>query len=276
MPNIGDAPDMRRYDRLTAAVPISSYPLRPYLDTARMLLGLPLQFGYVALALLIAGESAGVPLPGETALVAASALAATGHLDFPLVLLTAAVAAVVGDNFGYLVGRLGGYRLLAGRGPLQAHRSRLAARGDAFFADHGAMAVFLGRWTPFLRVTAAVLAGTHHMKWRHFLVWNTLGGVGWAVTIGGAPTSWAVDSPARSRESGSRRACSGRWASPDAWRTRGSGTPRGGQRVPAGSAKTVCVRARAGILARWRAPAFIAGIGTLAVIASVWLDVLEF
>jgi membrane protein DedA with SNARE-associated domain len=150
-----------------------------------MLLGFSFQFGSLALAVLIAGESAGVSLLGETALVAASALAAKGRLSFPIVVLTAALAAIVGDNFGYLVGRLGGYRLLSGRGPFQVHRSRLLARGDAFFAQHGAIAVFLGRWTPLLRVTAAVLAGTHHMKWRHFLVWNTLGGVGWVLTIGG-------------------------------------------------------------------------------------------
>ncbi len=241
-----------------------------------MLLGLPLQFGYVALALVIAGESAGVPLPGETALVAASALAAAGHLDFPLVLLTAAVAAVLGDNFGYLVGRLGGYRLLSGRGPLQAHRARLLARGDAFFADHGAMAVFLGRWTPFLRVTAAVLAGTHHMKWRHFLVWNTLGGVGWALTIGGGAyllggrfpgalagigvamgVLWAVGLAGRLAYTRIRH------PSPGTSRTRGR--REAGLRAGAG-----------GIVARWRAPACIAGLGTLAVIASVWLDVLEF
>jgi len=241
-----------------------------------MLLGLPLQFGYVALALLIAGESAGVPLPGETALVAASALAATGRLDFPIVLLTAAVAAVVGDNFGYLVGRLGGYRLLAGRGPLQAHRSRLLARGDAFFAQHGAVAVFLGRWTPFLRVTAAVLAGTHHMKWRHFLVWNTLGGVGWAVTIGGCAYLLGGRFPGALAGIGVATGVlwavglGGRLAYTRIWhRSRGAARARGlrkmGPRLGTG-----------GILARWRAPAFIAGIGTLAVIASLWLDVLEF
>ncbi len=242
-----------------------------------MLLGLPLQFGYVALALVIAGESAGVPLPGETALVAASALAAAGHLDLPLVLLTAAVAAVLGDNFGYLVGRLGGYRLLSGRGPLQAHRARLLARGDAFFADHGAMAVFLGRWTPFLRVTAAVLAGTHHMKWRHFLVWNTLGGVGWALTIGGG--AYLLGGRFPGALAGIGVAMGVLWAVGLA-RTPGvhadPAPPRLGRSRTRGHREAGLRAGAGGIVARWRVPACIAGLGTLAVIASVWLDVLEF
>ena len=171
-----------------------------------------------------------------------------GSLDFPLVLLTAAVAAVLGDNFGYLVGRLGGYRLLSGRGPLQAHRARLLARGDAFFADHGAMAVFLGRWTPFLRVTAAVLAGTHHMKWRHFLVWNTLGGVGWALTIGGGAYLLGGRFPGALAGIGVAMGVllavglAGRLAYT---RIR---HPSPGRRVPAGRRTSVWVRAQAGSL----------------------------
>jgi undecaprenyl-diphosphatase len=244
-----------------------------------MLLGFPIQFGYVALALLIAGESAGVPLPGETALVAASALAAEGHLSFPIVVLTAASAAIVGDNFGYLVGRLGGYRLLSGRGPFQGHRSRLLERGDAFFAQHGAIAVVLGRWTPFLRVTAAVLAGTHHMKWRQFLLWNALGGIGWTVTIGGCAyllggrvpgalagigiatgILWAGGVAARMAYKRIRQTSDVSSRATDPGNTRDAGR------------RAISVRTVAG----WRVPAFIAGISTIAFVASFWLDVLDF
>jgi len=56
--------------------------------------------------------------------------------------------------------------------------------GDRFFEKHGPKAVFLGRWVALLRVTAAVLAGANRMEWRKFFLWNALGGVAWAVTIG--------------------------------------------------------------------------------------------
>jgi undecaprenyl-diphosphatase len=57
-------------------------------------------------------------------------------------------------------------------------------RGEAFFERHGPKAVFLARWLPGLRVVGAWLAGAHHMRWRTFLLWNALGGIGWALSIG--------------------------------------------------------------------------------------------
>ncbi len=150
-----------------------------------LLLALPASgFAYLLLALLVGGESAGVPLPGETALIAAAVLASQGKLSLPFVMTTAAAAAIVGDNFGYLLGRKGARRLLERPGRLQEHRRGLLRRGEAFFARHGGKTVFLGRWLPFLRVTAAWLAGANHMPWPRFLAWNAAGGIGWAVTIG--------------------------------------------------------------------------------------------
>jgi undecaprenyl-diphosphatase len=124
------------------------------------LLALPRHLGYLALAALIGGESLGLPLPGESALVAAAELAHQGRLQLGAVLATAAAAAILGDNLGYLLGRRGGRRLLDGRGPLRERRRRLLQRGERFFARHGAKAVFLGRWIAGLRASAAWLAGT--------------------------------------------------------------------------------------------------------------------
>jgi len=149
-----------------------------------VVIGMSTNLGYIAVFLLVFGESAGIPLPGETSLIAASALAAQGQLNLPVVLAAALAAAVLGDNLGYIVGRHAGQRILTARGPFAAHRARLLVKGDAFFTQHGAMAVFLGRWTPVLRVTAALLAGTHKMPWRRFLIWNTLGGAGWVIVVG--------------------------------------------------------------------------------------------
>lgn len=140
--------------------------------------------GYPVLFLLVGGESAGLPLPGETSLVAAAVLAAQGHLSLPVVIAVAAAGAIVGDNAGYLVGRRGGRWVLTRPGRFAASRRRFLEQGERFFARHGAKAVFLGRWLPGLRITAAWLAGAHRMGWGRFVAWNALGGIAWATSIG--------------------------------------------------------------------------------------------
>jgi membrane-associated protein len=140
--------------------------------------------GYAGLAVLVGAESAGLPVPGETSLIAAAVLASQGHLSIPLVIAVAAGAAIVGDNLGYLFGRRGGRWLLKRHGWAEDRRQRLLARGEAFFERHGGKAVFLGRWLPWLRVSAAWLAGASRMPWARFLFWNGLGSVAWATSIG--------------------------------------------------------------------------------------------
>jgi membrane protein DedA with SNARE-associated domain len=140
--------------------------------------GLPLLFA------LIAVESMGVPLPGETALFAASILAADGRFSIVAVIAIAATAAIVGDNVGYLIGRKAGRRLLEAPGPFERHRRGVIAYGQPFFDRHGPKAVFLGRFVAGLRITAAWLAGVNHMPWKSFLFWNATGGIVWATTIG--------------------------------------------------------------------------------------------
>lgn len=139
---------------------------------------------YATLFLLIAGESAGLPLPGETSLIVAGALAARHNgVTLALVVAVAAVAAIAGDNVGFALGRRGGRWLLTREGRWAGRRRRYLERGEHFFARHGPKAVFLARWVPGLRVIGAWLAGTHHMRWRSFLLWNALGGIAWATSI---------------------------------------------------------------------------------------------
>ena len=141
------------------------------------------RIAYVLLALLIGGESAGLPLPGETALITASILATQGKLWLPLVIGIAAATAIVGDNIGYELGRHGARRLLERPGRFEDRRKEFLERGEAFFQRHGSKTVFIGRWVPFLRVTAAWLAGANHMPWPRFFAWNALGGIVWASSI---------------------------------------------------------------------------------------------
>jgi membrane protein DedA with SNARE-associated domain len=140
--------------------------------------------GYPVLGLLVGLESAGVPLPGETALITASVLAKHGGLEIEAVIGVAAVAAIIGDNLGYLVSRRYGRGLLTRPGRTQARRLEVLARGEAFFDRHGPKAVFFGRWIAGLRVWASWLAGITHMPYRDFLLWNALGGISWAITVG--------------------------------------------------------------------------------------------
>jgi membrane-associated protein len=148
------------------------------------LFSVPKHLGYLALALLVGLESTGVPVPGETALIAAGVLAHDGEMEIGAVIAIAAAAAIVGDNLGYLIGRHGGRRLLEAAGPLEHHRRSIIEKGEPFFDRHGPKAVFLGRWVAGLRIAAAWLAGITHMHWRTFFFWNLLGGVAWAASVG--------------------------------------------------------------------------------------------
>jgi membrane-associated protein len=139
--------------------------------------------GYIALALLVMLESCGVPLPGETALITASTLAARHQLKIEVVIVVAAAAAVFGDNLGYLIGRVGGRRLLEAPGPFARRRASVLAKGEPFFAKHGPKAVFLGRWVIGLRTWMAWLAGASRMRWRSFATWNAAGSIAWATVI---------------------------------------------------------------------------------------------
>jgi membrane-associated protein len=151
------------------------------------LVGLPPLLVYGVLFAVVGAESSGMPLPGETSLIAVGILASQhGGISIELVIATAALAAIVGDNIGYVLGRHAGRRLLTREGRWTERRRRFLVRGEAFFERHGPKAVFLARWVPGLRVVGSWLAGAHHMPWRTFLLWNALGGIAWAASVGAA------------------------------------------------------------------------------------------
>jgi membrane protein DedA with SNARE-associated domain len=140
--------------------------------------------GLIALFLIVMLESGGVPLPGETALIAAGIFASQGKLNIAEVIAVAAAAAIVGDNLGYWVGRTGGRRLLGRFGPLQRWSERVLPWSERFFERHGGKTIFLARFFSVLRVTAAWIAGISRMHWWMFFLWNAAGGICWAVLVG--------------------------------------------------------------------------------------------
>jgi membrane protein DedA with SNARE-associated domain len=157
-----------------------------------MLLGVPSQIGYSLLGALVFGESAGLPIPGETALLVAAGLAAAGHLHLPFVIVVAAAAAIAGDTLGYLLGRRGGRAFLLRDGFAAAHRRRAVVKADRFFARYGPVTVFAARFIPGLRYMAALMAGATRMPWRRFAAANALGALAWA---GGVSTLATVAGP---------------------------------------------------------------------------------
>src|SRR3954453_18824985 len=148
------------------------------------LIDIPANVGYAAVFALIAIETMGIPVPGETALVAAALLAHKGQMDIVPLVLIASAAAIIGDNVGFAIGRKGGRALLLRPGPFHAQRVRVIELGEPFFAKHGPKAVFLGRWVSGLRIASAWLAGINGMPWPTFLFWNALGGIAWAASVG--------------------------------------------------------------------------------------------
>jgi membrane protein DedA with SNARE-associated domain len=137
-------------------------------------------YGYWAVFFFVALESLGVPLPGETMLVAAGAFAGSTHrLSVWAIFVVAASAAIIGDNIGYWIGEKGGYRLLRRYGRYVRVDETKIKIGRYVFDRHGGKVVFFGRFVSVLRTYAAFLAGTVRMDWRKFVLYNAAGGIVW-------------------------------------------------------------------------------------------------
>jgi len=141
------------------------------------------QWALLIMFALLALESFGLPLPGETALIACSVLASQGSLSIVWVIVVGVAAAIIGDNLGYWTARKGGRPLLERHRLTREYAERYLPRGERFFAKHGGKTVFIGRFVAVLRVTAAWIAGISHMHWWRFLAWNAAGGIVWATGV---------------------------------------------------------------------------------------------
>ena len=142
-------------------------------------------YGYGVVGLIICLEAMGLPLPGESLLIATAIYAATTHkIAIEWIVISAAIGAIMGDNFGYLIGQRLGRPALEKYGPkiyLTVERQRL---GQYLFLKYGGVVVFFARFVAFMRTFAALLAGANHMPWGRFLLWNALGGIAWTHLYG--------------------------------------------------------------------------------------------
>ncbi|GAC1513520.1 MAG: hypothetical protein NVS1B16_05790 [Pseudarthrobacter sp.] len=137
---------------------------------------------YIAVFCLVFAEDAlfvGFVIPGETAAVLGGVVASRGQVELWLMMVLVVVAAITGDSVGYEVGKHYGPRILKSR--LLARHARQLNKAKDFLHSRGGSAVFLGRFTAFFRAVMPALAGTAHMPYPRFLVWNAAGGLTWGI-----------------------------------------------------------------------------------------------
>jgi membrane protein DedA with SNARE-associated domain len=142
-------------------------------------------YGLLVVAGTIGLEGVGFPVPGETSLIVASVIAGTHHeIGIVAVILTAAVASVVGRTVGYLIGRYFGYWLLLRYGSYIWINEARIKLGQYLFLRHGGKIVIVAQFVPVLRTVAGVMAGANRMPWPRFLLANIVGAFVWAMFFG--------------------------------------------------------------------------------------------
>jgi membrane protein DedA with SNARE-associated domain len=139
-------------------------------------------YGLWAVLALVLIEDFGIPVPGETVLIAASVFAGSGRLNVFAVALVGFAAAVIGDNIGYAIGRFGGRRLLDRWGKYVFLTPERLDKTEAFFARHGWKIIVVARFVEGLREANGIIAGIAEMHWLRFLACNALGAALWVGT----------------------------------------------------------------------------------------------
>lgn len=146
------------------------------------------KYGYLAVAAFVLLEDFGVPVPGETILIAAAVYAGTGRLDVFAVAIVAFLAAIAGDNIGFAIGHFGGRRLVLRWGRYIFLTESRLARAEDFVDRHGGKIVVVARFVEGLRQANGIVAGIAQMPWlTKFLPFNALGAALWVgvwVTVG--------------------------------------------------------------------------------------------
>jgi membrane protein DedA with SNARE-associated domain len=136
-------------------------------------------YGYTAVFLGVFLESFGLPTPGESLMIAGALLASRGQLNIYWVLLLCWIAAVAGDNIGYVIGKKGGRPLVLRYGPRVRIKHEHIERVEGFFERHGGAVVLFARFVVVLRQLNGIVAGTMGMNWWRFLIYNAAGAALW-------------------------------------------------------------------------------------------------
>jgi membrane-associated protein len=144
--------------------------------------------GYAILVAIVFTETGlliGCFLPGDSLLITAGLVAATGRFDMVLLNVLVSLAAIVGDSVGYAIGAKAGPKLFS-RPKSRLFNPRHVERTREFYARHGSKTIVIARFVPIIRTFAPVVAGVANMEYRRFLTYNVAGGIGWSVSMTGA------------------------------------------------------------------------------------------
>jgi len=147
-----------------------------------------LSFGYTSIFLIVFAETGllvGFFLPGDTLLFTAGLLASKNIIGLSETLVVCAIAAIVGDSFGYFLGKRFGKRVFEKEGHFLDDylNKKNLERTKRFFEKHGGKTIFFARWIPVVRTIAPTFAGTGEMNYSFFLFYNVLGGVSWVLSV---------------------------------------------------------------------------------------------
>jgi membrane protein DedA with SNARE-associated domain len=169
---------------IAAALASSPPPLPGFLNAIS---GTLQHYGLWAIGLLITLEDFGIPVPGETILIAGAIYAGAGRLNIVAVGVVAFVAAVTGDNIGFAIGHFGGRALALRFGKYVFLTEERLDKAENFFDRRGSIVITFARFVEGLRQANGIIAGITGMHWLRFLVFNAIGAALWAgtwVTIG--------------------------------------------------------------------------------------------
>jgi membrane protein DedA with SNARE-associated domain len=136
-------------------------------------------YGYLAVAFLVTVEDFGIPVPGETVLIAAALYAGAGRMNVVAVGVIGFLAAVVGDNIGFAIGHFGGRALALRFGRYVFLTSERLDKAEDFFERHGGKIIVVARFIEGLRQANGIVAGISGMHWRRFLFFNAIGAALW-------------------------------------------------------------------------------------------------
>ena len=169
---------------IAAALASSAPPLPGFLNA---LSGTLQHFGLWAIGLLITLEDFGVPVPGETILIAGAIFAGAGRINVVALGVVAFVAAVTGDNIGFAIGHFGGRALALRFGKYVFLTAERLDKAEAFFDRRGSIVITFARFVEGLRQANGIIAGITGMHWLRFVVFNAIGAALWVgtwITVG--------------------------------------------------------------------------------------------
>jgi membrane protein DedA with SNARE-associated domain len=140
------------------------------------------QYGYLGVSFLLLLENTGIPIPGETTLIAAAVFAGLGQLNILIVIFIAIIACVLGDSISFLIGSLGGKWIIDRYGKYVGLNAEKYAKAEAFFEKRGGIVVIVARFFEGLRQLNGFIAGSSSMKWPKFVIFNIIGSSIWVTT----------------------------------------------------------------------------------------------